>query len=162
MLREGAIPTTANGLYNPVSAEPLELMTANPNLAGGGIAEFAVAMSLIGLGLSRGLWTAEGSNISATDSSAFGLVGRSGAAKIYFAADQRAAIRLTTNGLLADNDDAVVVHSQSNPVPMHRSPRRPPGRTGLAPVRQVSVEELLAEGSEVEDLLDRFRNKVAL
>ncbi|TBD58675.1 hypothetical protein ELH15_08940 [Rhizobium ruizarguesonis] len=161
MLREGALPNAASGLYSPVSAEPLELMTANPNLAAGGIAEFAVALSLVGLGLDRGLW-AVGPNTSAPDPGAFGLVGRSGAAKIFFAGDHRAAIRLTTNGLLADNDDAVVVHSQSNPVPMHRSPRRPPGRTGLALVREVSVEELLAEGTEVEDLLERFRNKVAL
>ncbi|ANK77435.1 hypothetical protein FA04_32925 (plasmid) [Ensifer adhaerens] len=162
MLREGALPTAANGLYSPLSAEPLELMSANPNLTSGGMAEFAVALSLVGLGLDRGLWAAEGPNTSAVDSGAFGLVGRSGAAKIFFASDHRAAIRLTTNGLLADNDDAVVVHSQFNPAPMHRSPRRPPGRTGLAPVREVSVEELLAEGTEVEDLLERFRNKVAL
>jgi hypothetical protein len=161
MLREGALPNAASGLYSPVSAEPLELMTANPNLAAGGVAEFAVALSLVGLGLDRGLW-AVGPTTSASDPGAFGLVGRSGAAKIFFAGDHRAAIRLTTNGLLADNDDAVVVHSQSNPVPMHRSPRRPPGRTGLALVREVSVEELLAEGTEVEDLLERFRNKVAL
>lgn len=162
MLRDGALPTAATGLYSPITAEPLDLMSANPNLSAGGIAEFAVGLSLVGLGLNRGLWTAERPDTAAPASGSFGLLGRSGAAKIFFAGDQRAAIRLITNGLLADNDDAVVVHSQSNPAMMPRSPRRPPGRTGLAPLREVSVEELLDEGTEVEDLLERFRNKVAL
>lgn len=162
MLREGALPNAASGAYTPISPDPIDRMPADPTLAGSGVCQFAVAAGLIGLGLERGLWTADKPDIADATSGAVVLVGRSGLARIYFAATPRAAIRLGTNGLIADNDDAVVIHSHENPPPMPRSPRRPPGRTGLASVREVSIEELVGGGTEVEDLLERFRSKVAL
>jgi hypothetical protein len=162
ILREGALPEAANGLYPPISPDPVDRMPADPTLAGSGICQFAVAAGLIGLGIERGLWTAAKPDAANTASGALVLVGRSGPAKVYFAATPHAAIRLGTNGLVADNDDAVIVHSHENPPAMPRSPRRPPGRIGLAVIREVSVEDLLAGGTEVEDLLERFRSKVAL
>jgi hypothetical protein len=162
MLREGALPDLANGAYIPISPDPIDRMPADPTLAGSGVCEFAVASGLIGLGLERGLWTADKPDPADATSGSMVLAGRSGPARIYFAATQRAAIRLGLNGLIADNDDAVIIHSHENPPAMPRSPRRPPGRTGLATLREVSVEELLSAGTEVEDLLERFRSKVAL
>ena len=162
MLREGALPVAANGLYTPISPDPVDRMPADPTLAGGGVCQFAVASGLIGLGLQRRLWTARKPDAADAASGALVLVGRSGPAKIYFAANPQAAIRLGTNGLVADSDDAVIVHSLENAPFMPRSPLRPPGRTGLAAIREVSVVELLAGGTEVEDLLERFRSKVAL
>lgn len=162
MLREGALPDAANGAYTPISPDPIDRMPADPTLAGSGVCQFAVASGLIGLGLERGLWTVEKPDVADAASGALVLAGRSGPARIYFAATPRAAIRLGTNGLIADNDDAVVIHSHENPPAMPRSPRRPPGRIGLASIREVSVEELLTGGTEVEDLLERFRSKVAL
>lgn len=162
MLRDGALPDRANGSYMPVTADPVDRIPADPTVTGSGVCQFAVAAGLIGIGLDRALWTAERADPIEPDSGAFVLSGRSGPARIYFAATPRAAIRLGTNGLIADNDDAIVIHSHEALPRMARSPRRPPGRTGLASVRTVSIEELLAGGSEVEDLLERFRNKVAL
>ncbi|MGB8842560.1 MAG: SIR2 family protein [Aliidongia sp.] len=163
MLRQGALPVVvANGHYTPISPDPVDRMLADPTLAGGGVCQFAVASGLIGLGLERGLWTAGKPDVADTTSGALILFGRSGPAKIYFAANPEAAIRLRTNGLIAANDDAVIVHSHENPPSMPRFPRRPPGRSGLAAIREVSVDALLAVGTEVEDLLERFRSKVAL
>lgn len=162
MLREGALPEPAQGAYSPITTEPLHQMPANPMLTGSGVCQFAIACGLIGLGLGRGHWTADKPDTSAATSGAFVLTGRSGPAKVYFAATPQAAIRLVTNGLIADNDDAVIVHSQLKPEPMPRSPRRAPGRTGLATVRETSIDELLEGGSEVEALLDRFRSQAAL
>ena len=162
MLRDGALPDGANGIYIPVSPDPLDRMPADPTLAGSGICQFAVASGLIGLGLDRGHWSAAKPDPTDPSGGALVLVGRSGPAKVYFAANSRAAIRLGTNGLIADNDDAVIIHSHENPPPMPRYPRRSPGRTGLASVREVSIEDLLAAGTEVEDLLARFRSMVAL
>jgi hypothetical protein len=162
MLRDGALPDGANGIYTPVSPDPLDRMPADPTLAGSGICQFAVASGLIGLGLDRGHWSAAKPDPADPSGGALVLVGRSGPAKVYFAANPRAAIRLGTNGLIADNDDAVIIHSHENPPPMPRYPRRAPGRTGLASVREVSIEDLLAVGTEVEDLLARFRSMVAL
>jgi hypothetical protein len=108
------------------------------------------------------LWTATKANLTDASSGAVVLNGRSGPAKIYFAASAQAAIRLGTNGLFADNDDTVIIHSHEIPPPMPRYPRRAPGRTGLASTREVSLETLMGDGTEVEDLLARFRNRVAL
>jgi hypothetical protein len=162
MLRDGALPDPVQGIYSPITTEPLHQMPANPMLAASGICQFAIASALIGLGLNRGHWIAEKPDVSVATSGALVLTGRSGPAKVYFVATPAAAIRLVTNGLIADNDDAVIVHSQLRPTPMPRSPRRPPGRTGLATVRETSIEELLEGGTEVESLLDRFRSQVAL
>jgi hypothetical protein len=162
MLRDGSLPNTTNGIYAPITAEPLHRMPADLTLAGGGVCQFAIASGLIGLGLARGLWTAAKADVTDSSSGSMVLTGRSGPAKVYFAANAHAAIRLGTNGLIAENDDAVIVHSHENPPPMPRYPRRAPGRTGLASVREVSIESLLADGTEVEDLLERFRSKVAL
>jgi hypothetical protein len=162
MLREGAIPVAANGLYTPLSPDPIDRMPADPTLAGSGVCQFALASGLIGIGLKRGMWTAGKPDMADPASGVVILVGRSGPAKIYFAATPQAAIRLGTNGLLAANDDAIIVHSQEHAPSMQRSPRRPPGRTGLAAIREVSVADLLAAGTEVEDLFERFRSKVAL
>jgi hypothetical protein len=162
MLREGALPMAANGLYAPISTDSVERMPADPTLAGSGICQFAVASGLIGMGLERGLWIARKSDPADPASGALVLVGRSGPAKIYFVANPQAAIRLGTNGLVAANDDAVIVHSHEKAPQMPRSPARAPGRTGLATIREVSMEELFADGLEIEDLLQRFRNKAGL
>lgn len=162
MLRDGRLPDPAKGLYAAITTEPLHRMPADMTLAGSGVCQFAIASGLIGLGLARGLWTATKADVADNSSGALVLIGRSGSAKIYFAANAQAAIRLGTNGLIAANDDAVIVHSHENPPPLPRYPRRAPGRTGLARLREVSIEDLAAGGTDVEDLLARFRSKVAL
>ncbi len=162
MLRNGSLPDPANGTYSPITTEPLHRMPADITLPGSGVCQFAIASGLIGLGLARGLWTAAKADLADDSSGAVVLNGRSGLAKIYFAASAQAAIRLGTNGHIADNGDAVIIHSHENPPPMQRYPRRAPGRTGLANTREVSIEALMAVGTEVENLLARFRNQVAL
>jgi hypothetical protein len=162
MLRDGCLPQAANGIYAPITTEPLNRMPADQALNGSGISQFAIALGLIGIGLERGLWTAAKTDIIANTSGALVLTGRSGPAKVYFAANSHSAIRLSTNGLIANNDDVIIVHSHENPPAMQRYPRRAPGRTGLAKVREVSIEDMVAGGTEVEALLSIFRSKVAL
>ncbi len=162
MLRGGALPAAHSGIYAPLTPGPVDQMPADPALPDSGLGEFAIAAALIGLGLQRGHWTSEKVVLGEPSSGALRLVGRSGPANVYFAAGPHAAIRLGTNGLIADNDDAVIVHSHEATVPLPRHPRRPPGRTGLASIREVSILDLLEGGTEVDGLLDRFRSKVAL
>lgn len=162
LLRDGTPPDGASGIYPPLSPDPVDRMPADPTLGGSGICQFALAAALIGIGLERGHWTAEKADANDPASGAMILVGRSGPAKVYFAATPQSAIRMGTNGLFAANDDVVIVHSQETAPPMPRAPRRAPGRTGLAAVREVSIAALLADGSETENLLERFRSKVAL
>lgn len=162
MLRSGQPPSPENGIYVPLTNEPLNRMPADMGLPGSGLCQFAIANGLIGLGLARGHWTAMKADLADPTSGAMVLHGRSGSAKIYFAANAQAAIMLGTNGLIAENEDAVIIHSHKNPPSMPRYPRRAPGRTGLSPTRETSVDELMAEGTDVEHMLDRFRSQVAL
>lgn len=162
MFRDGTLPEEMSGIYSPITTEPLDRMPADPNLHSNGIGQFAIAAGLIGLGHERGWWTATKPNLSSMSSGSLVLIGRSGPAKVYFVVNSQVAIRLRTNGLVADYDDSVIIHSHESPPAMPRSPRRPPGRTGLATIREVSIVELLSDGSEVEGLLERFRSKVAL
>lgn len=162
MLRSGNLPTPANGIYAPLTTEPLHRMPADVALPDSGLCQFSIANGLIGLGLARGHWTAGKADLADPTSGVMVLNGRSGAAKIYFAANAQAAIRLGINGLIADNDDTVIIHSHMIPPPMPRYPRRAPGRTGLAPTRETSIQELLDGGSDVEAMLELFRSQVAL
>ena len=161
MLRTGKLPVAKDGCYSPITRDPLELMPADPSLPGSGLCEFAIAVALIGIGMERGLWVVSKPDVADLCCGALTLTGRSGPAKFYFASSSNAAIRMHTDGLVADND-AVIVHSHEAPPAMPRYPRRAPGRTGLAAVREVGIGHLLGAGSQVEDLLERFRSEVAL
>lgn len=162
LLRSGAPPESANGIYSPLTAEPLHRMPADMGLPASGLCQFAIAIGLIGLGLTRGHWTAIKADLADPTSGTMVLDGRSGQAKIYFAANAQAAIMLGTNGLISDSEDTVIIHSHIMPPPMPRYPRRAPGRTGLSSSRETSIQELLSGDADVEAMLDRFRRQVAL
>jgi hypothetical protein len=162
MFRDGSLPIPANGIYAPLTAEPLDRMPADPNLLTSGMCELAVAASLIGMGVTKGFWKVEKADTATSDSGAFLVVGRSGPAKVYFVSNSRTATRLIVNGHVANSDDAILVHSHETAPRLARSPRRAPGRTGLSKLREVSIEELLEDGTDAEELLDGFRQKVAL
>src|SRR3546814_9174214 len=93
-------------------------MPADPYLADSGVCQFAAAAALIGLGIDRGHWTATPADTTDPASGALVLTGRSGPAKVYFAATAQAEIRLGTHGLVADNDDVMIIHSHENPPAM--------------------------------------------
>jgi hypothetical protein len=160
MLKDGALPGAGDGIYRAVTSKSVNQMANDPDLQASGMCEFAVASGLIGLGLKRAMWTAQKPNLGDDQSGSFTLVGRSGPAKVYFAANSNAAVRLVRNGLVG-NDDAVIVHSHAKPEAMARSPRFSL-RSGLALVREVSISELMENGTEIEDLLTRFGNEAAL
>src|SRR3546814_11722160 len=101
---------------------------------------------MIGRGIDRGHWTATPADTTDPASGALVLTGRSGPAKVYFAATAQAAIRLGTNGLVADNDDVVIIHRHENTTAMQSYPRRAPGRVGPADVRAASRGGVVAAG----------------
>ena len=162
LLRTGTLPSPANGTYSPLTADPLHRMPADAGLPVSGLCEFAIANGLIGLGLARGHWTASKADTADPASGTMVLSGRSGPARIYFAANAQAAILLGINGHISNDEDTVIIHSHIMPAPMARYPRRAPGRTGLSSSRETSIQELLAVGADVEGMLDRFRRQVAL
>lgn len=162
ILRRGALPANGKGIYAPLSVDPIARMPADESLDDNGVCQFAAALALIGMGVDRADWTIEKADLMDPKSGAMTIASERGSAKIYFAANAQAAIRLNMNGLIAANDDAVIIHSQDIVEPMPRTPRRSPGRTGLDTVRSVGMTVVLEGGDESDRIWDRFRLAVAL
>ena len=161
MFREGHAPNTPRP-YNPITSVPRQQMATDVNLASLGWPEAAMAIGILGIGISDGAWTLD--PIDAGDPSA-GVVrvkSTTGTAKVFFASNSHAALRLQHYGHLVGGENAILIHSlETNPSPA-RSPRGSPGRTGRAGLREVSISELMSEATTSAELIQRFREEVAL
>ena len=134
-----------------------------PDLATSGTRELAAALGVIGLGDAAGHWTVDKADPNRPETGALRLSSRSNTARIFFAANDRAAVNLEINGLVRPDDpDAIVVHSIA-PVPkMPRSPVAPPGRVGRPGLRNVAMAGLLREATTSDNLGARFREEALL
>jgi hypothetical protein len=161
LFRTGAPPAAGAGLYQPLTTAAVHQLPADPTIPGSGLGELAVGASLLGMGLRFGAWTVTADNPVDLRASAVHLTSSIGSAKIFFAANSQAVLRLKANGVVADNDEAVIVHSLDIPPAMPRSPRGA-RRTGWVGLREVSVSALVTTAPDADGLLQRFREKVAL
>jgi hypothetical protein len=163
LFRTGAAPAATASVYQPLTTVAVHQIPAESTIPGSGLAELAVGAGLLGMGLSLGAWTATAEDVTDPQASAVRLTSSIGVAKIFFAANSQAVLRLKANGTVADNDEAVIIHSLDIPPVMPRSPLGAPGRTGRGVgLREVSVTTLLATAPDADGLLQRFREKVAL
>jgi len=153
----------AAGLYQPLTTVAVHQIPAESTIPGSGLSELAVGAGLLGMGLRLGAWTATAEDAADPRASAVRLTSSIGAAKIFFAANSQAVLRLKANGIVADNDEAMIIHSLDIPPAMPRSPTGAPGRTGLGVgLREVSVSTFVATAPDADGLLQMFREKVAL
>lgn len=161
MFRDGAAGT-APRRYNPLTSTPLHQIAGDQNIPSSGLAEVAVIAGVLGIGIENGVWTLAG--VDPADPSA-GIVRVSTATastKMVLAAHGRAAIRLQQNGHIVNDEDAVLVYSAEKPPTMPRSPRSSPGRTGHLGLREVSMYDLLQMTTNVEELIQHFREEAAI
>jgi hypothetical protein len=154
---------TGGYLYRPLSGTPVQQIGAEPALPQSGLRELAVALALFGNGVENGTWSVASADPADPTTGAFSVLGGSVPAKVFFAANSHAALRLHTNGYVSDDaEDVIVVHSLDVPPTMARSPSGPLGRPGRARARAISISELLDGPGDAADLLQRFREEVAL
>jgi hypothetical protein len=161
MFRDGHAPATARP-YNPISLVPVQQLAADTALPASGLREAAVATGILGLGLQAGAWTLDAIDPSDNTSGVVRVTSSAGAAKVYLVANSHAALRLQHHGHLVDDDDAIVIHSLETTPSLPRSPRGAPGRTGRPGLREVSIAELFSSAASSAELLQRFREEVAL
>ena len=122
-----------------------------------------MALALFGNGVESGIWNVSPADPADPSTGAFSVHGGSLPAKVFFAANSHAALRLHTNGYVSDDaEDVIVVHSLDVPPTMARSPNGPLGRPGHPRARAISISELLDGPGNAADLLQRFREEVAL
>lgn len=158
LLREGRTPT-GGGAYAALTGGPVQDLAANPTLSTSGLAEFSVALGLLGLLTQSGSISVTVGDASTT---ALEVTSASGTSPILFAANAQAALHLFAEGLVGEDDDATLIHSHELTARMPRSPRRARGRTGRASLREASITELLTGSANAAELLQKFRQKVSL
>lgn len=162
LFRDGMAPSPSTA-YRALSTSPIHLIATDPSLPTGGVREVAAALGVLGLGDADGTWTVRESDMTSPVAGALTVTTGVGDARVFFAANSAAAVRLEFNSLVSPGDsDAIIIHSTSPVAKMARSPSSAPGRTGRVGLRDIGMSELLRDAGGVTDLRRRFREEAAL
>jgi hypothetical protein len=161
MFRDGQISTTPHA-YNPITPTPVQKIAGDVSLPASGLTEAAVAAGILGLGVSAGDWTLNAENTADPEAGMVRISSPASSARVFFVVNSYVALRLQHNGHVADVDRTILIHSKEKTPPMRRSPRSAPGRTGRTGLREVSVSALLNDATNVDELMQRFREEVAV
>lgn len=156
--KTGSIP----GRYNPLHDLPLHRLNSDRGLSASGLCEVAVALGLLGIGLADGEWTFGASDATDLAGGVLRIQASSGEAKILFAGSNDAAARLVNNGHWVQDGNTIVIYSPEIARRLQRSPVAPPGRTGRARPREVGMATLLDEAANCNELMQLFREVVAV
>lgn len=163
LLRDGQIEHP-NVRFEPITNDVVTALPGNPALGALGLREAAVALGLVGMGLSRDHWVVEAESLE-RESGVLAVTGKGAAAartKVYLTANPSGAALLHSEGHLVETESPLLIQSQKLAVPMTRSPRAAAGRTGLPKVREVSISTLLQTSTTADELYESFRQELAL
>lgn len=163
LLRDGQIEHPSVR-FEPITNDVVTALPGNPALGALGLREAAVALGLLGMGLSRDDWTVEAEALD-RESGVLAVTGKGAAAaraKVYLTASAGSAALLRSEGHMVETESPLLIQSQKLAVAMTRSPRTASGRTGLPKVREVSISALLQTYATADDLYEAFRQELAL
>lgn len=170
MFRTGFLPPAGSQLYEAITNLSENEMATEPNLAGSGLPELALALSLLGRGEEEGKWslslpaaTIDGGIFEAT-----GTVSMK-SAQIYFVSGVTAALELIKQGALTNSADTVF-HSDDAWQQMvesgaygRRSPRGGPySARRRSEAHHVSMRRLIREALDIVTMSQRFQEEMAL
>ena len=161
LIRNGSL-THAAGRYQPLTIESIANISINPDLPASGMRETAVAAGVLGYGVSRGEWRIDVPASTAISDGMFRLRAPSGDAKVFLTSGSASALQLRQDGHVVDAEAPIVIHGHKLVPAMPRSPRSAPGRTGRRGVREVSIASLMATSATPDELLQRFREELAI
>lgn len=150
--------------FEPITNDVVTALPGNPYLGALGLREAAVALGLVGVGLSLGDWTVEAETLD-WEAGVLAVTGKGAAAartKVYLTASAAGNALLRSEGHLMEAESPILIQSQKLAVPMARSPSAAAGRTGLPKVREVSISTLLQTSATAEELYQAFRQELAL
>jgi hypothetical protein len=148
--------------YNPITKDAIQHLAGNTDLPASGLCEAAVAAGILGLGAQDGTWTIESIDPADLSSGIARIQATARSAKLFFASNSDAFLRLQHNGHLVPADDVIVIHSSPVAPAVTRSPRGKLGRTGHVGMLQVDMSQLLADAVSIDDLRRRFRVEAVL
>jgi SIR2-like domain len=162
LFSKGRVPGAGEGIYRPLTDKGLTQTLADPHLDTDGLVELALALSLIGRGVQEQYWTCEENDPADSKTGAVALSGATGQSEVFFAASAHAATHLFARGHVADDDDAIVIHSFEVPARAARHPTSAPGRTGKIALREFSVSSVADGAVSLDTLLKQFKAEMAL
>lgn len=162
LLRRGRAPSHGEGVYAPVTDAGLTRTLANPHLGSEGLIELSLALALVGCGEQQGHWTCASTDPADVKAGPIFLTGASGTSEVFFAASAHAAAQLFQQGHVADDDNAVVIHSFGIPLRAARHPTSAPGRTGKLKLREFSVASIANGATSLDGLLKQFKLEISL
>jgi hypothetical protein len=163
LLRDGQIEHE-KVRFEPITNDIVTALPGNPALGALGLREAAVALGLLGMGLSRDDWSVEAEALD-RESGVLAVTVKGATAartKVYLTASAAGAALLHSEGHLMETESPVLIQSQKLAVPMTRSPRAASGRTGLPKAREVSISTLLQTYATADELYEAFRQELAL
>lgn len=163
LLRDGQIENP-KVRFEPITNDAVAALPGNPALGVLGLREAAVALGLLGIGLSRNDWVLKAESLE-KESGVLAVTGKGATAartKVFLTATASGAALLRSEGYLVEAEIPALIQSQKLSLPMTRSPRGEPGRTGLTKAREVSVSTLLQTYATVDDLYEAFRQELSL
>lgn len=162
LFHRGRVPEAPEGVYTPLTDVAVARTLVAPHIATDGNVELALGLGLVGVGELSGHWTVAVGDPGRLKSGAVSLTGESRQSDIFFVASAHASAELFIQGHVAEDDDAVLIHSFAVPERATRHPTAPPGRTGKLGLREFSVSSVSAGVANLDDLLQRFKAEVAL
>lgn len=162
LFRRAEEPSVDGPLYESLTPADSSGIATDHSLLNTGLPELAAGLGLFGFRASQGGWDIVVSNPRSAKPGALRVVTADTSAEIFFAANAEVSNKMFRDGIVADDDPAVLVHSHAIPERYTRSPRVALGRDGSARLREVSISALLAETQIVADVIDRLREEVAL
>lgn len=162
LFRDGKALGIADGYYRPLTTSPAAKVLADPGTPGSGLIEAALGLALVGRGCVDGLWSCQIGDPGDPKSGALTVIGASSgrATPFFLVSNARAAAKLFTDGHVAENDDAVVLHSQDVPPKASRMPTAAPGRTGLRTLKEITLSTLATGAGNLDSAYQQFRSKV--
>ncbi|MCC4609491.1 hypothetical protein [Xanthomonas campestris] len=150
--------------FEPITPDVVTALSGNPALGALGLREAAVALGLIGMGLSRGDWTVESEPLD-REAGVLAVTGKGAAAartKLFLTSSAAGAALLRSEGHVIEAENPLLIQSQRLAVQMTRSPKGASGRTGLPKAREVSISTLLQTYATADELYEAFRQELAL
>jgi len=169
IFRTGALPADAERWEILTTSTPAQL-GADANARAAKLGDLGLALTLLQYGRATGLWTIEEPDAPEVDAGSLtALAHWAGADRrpIFLIRSAAEAIALEQAGAFA-NDNAIVIHADDvwhqmcAPRGSMRRAGRAPGRTGIATVNHVSVEQLVQRSMDVATLRTNFVAAVTL
>ncbi len=157
--RTGVVPS-GSSRYEPLTAQPVRSLLADPNAIVPELRWLAIALSLLATGARFGWWSFGAGDANRPKCGAFQLVTSNGSTKVFILRDALVLGQLEAHGTYdAEDSEVLVIVGTAGPRPQRRSPSVSYGRTGKISSREISVEAMVHDAPSGA-LLERFRQEV--